>query len=80
MFSFKFSFSFSDHFCPTFVCHFQLSTTHAFGGHLGGPYDVALVVQDVDALRQLRVTHEHHVAHVCTGWGGQRVALKTTNP
>lgn len=46
------------------------------GSHFRRSHHVAVVVEHVDALRQLRVSHEHHVADVCTRCGEARVFLK----
>lgn len=36
------------------------------GSHFRCSHHLPVVVEHADALRQLRVSHEHHVADVCT--------------
>lgn len=45
------------------------------GSHLGGSHHVPTVIQDADALRQLRVSHQHHVADVGSRCRGEKAFL-----
>ena len=52
-------------FLPILQSHLQ--PTHILSSDFGRSDHIAVAVQHIDALRQLIVPHEAHVADVCTG-------------
>lgn len=52
-----------------------MKRTYMSGSHLGGSHHIPTVIQDADALRQLRVSHQHHVADVGSGCRGEKAFL-----
>lgn len=45
--------------------------THMSGSNFGGSHHFPTVIQHIDSLRQLVVSHQAHVTDVCTRWGGR---------
>lgn len=48
------------------------SFTHMSCSDFGGSHHIPIVVQHIDAFRQLVVSHQTHVTDVCTGWAKRR--------
>lgn len=60
-------------------CNHLHEATHMSCSNFGGSHHIAVVVQHVDALGQLRVSHQAHVADVCCGFKEKNKQFHTSS-